>query len=261
MTSSDAVDPHETSEPAETAVAPKQGPLYRVIRSVLRPLTLLTFRPTITGTAHVPMSGPVIFASNHLSFIDSVAIPIASPRPVQFLAKSHYFTGTGFRGWVSRTFFSSIGAVSVERGTGAQAQAALDQGRRILESGNAFALYPEGTRSVDGRLYRGRTGVAWLALTTGALVVPVGLVGTEEIQPVGAKRPRIRPVSVHFGEPLDLSHHGPASSGRARRHATDELMAAIAELSGQEVADRYNETPPSNPVARAVDRVLPRERL
>jgi len=180
---------------------------------------------------------------------------------VQFLAKSHYFTGTGFSGWVSRTFFSAIGAVPVERGAGAQAQEALEQGRRILESGAAFALYPEGTRSLDGRLYRGRTGVAWLALETGATVVPVGLTGTQEIQPVGAKLPRIRPVTVRFGAPLDLSGHGPASSGRARRAATDDIMAAIHELTGQELAGRYNEVPPTGTLAKLADRVAPRERV
>lgn len=241
--------------------AVRQGPLYRVVRSILRPLVRVVYRPTIDGAEHVPKRGPVILASNHLSFVDSIVIPLASPRPVQFLAKSHYFTGTGLKGWVSRTFFRAIGAVAVERGAGAAAQEALDAGRHILESGNAFALYPEGTRSLDGRLYRGRTGVAWLALTTGAKVVPVGLVGTEEIQPVGAKLPRVRPVTVRFGEPLDLRRHGPATSGRARRAATDELMAAIQALSGQELAGRYNETPPHGTFAKLADRVAPRERV
>jgi 1-acyl-sn-glycerol-3-phosphate acyltransferase len=239
----------------------RQGPLYRIVRGILRPLVRLVYRPTITGAEHVPKRGPVILASNHLSFVDSIVIPLASPRPVQFLAKSHYFTGTGFSGWVSRTFFGAIGAVGVERGAGAQAQEALDQGRRILESGAAFALYPEGTRSLDGRLYRGRTGVAWLALETGATVVPVGLIGTEEIHPVGAKLPRVRPVTVRFGSPLDLSTHGPASSGRARRAATDQIMTAIHELTGQELAGRYNETPPSGALAKLADRVAPRERV
>ncbi len=239
----------------------RQGPLYRVVRGILRPSVRLVYRPTITGAESVPEHGPVIFASNHLSFVDSIVIPLAAPRPVQFLAKSHYFTGTGFSGWVSRTFFTAIGAVGVERGAGAQAQEALDQGRRILETGAAFALYPEGTRSLDGRLYRGRTGVAWLALVTGAKVVPIGLVGTQEIQPVGAKLPRIRPVTVRFGAPIDLSRHGSASSGRARRAATDEVMAAIHDLTGQELAGRYNETPPSGAIARLADRVVPRERV
>lgn len=249
----------------EAAAIPAQpgtaGPVYRVIRGILRPLVLLVYRPKIIGSDLVPKHGPVIFASNHLSFVDSIVIPLAAPRPVQFLAKSHYFTGTGFKGWVSRTFFGAIGAVSVERGAGSQAQEALDQGRRILEAGNAFALYPEGTRSLDGRLYRGRTGVAWLALTTGALVVPVGLVGTQEIQPVGSSRPRVRPVTVRFGQALDLGHHGAASSGRARRAATDEVMAAIHELTGQELAGTYNEAPPQGALARLADRIAPHERL
>nr|WP_245989379.1 lysophospholipid acyltransferase family protein [Agromyces tardus] len=246
---------------AVPAPAERPGPVYTIVRGILRPLVRLVYRPKITGSEHVPKRGPVIFASNHLSFVDSIVIPLAAPRPVQFLAKSHYFTGKGLKGWVSRTFFTAIGAVSVERGAGAQAQAALDQGRRILESGSAFALYPEGTRSLDGRLYRGRTGVAWLALTTGAVVVPVGLIGTQEIQPVGAKLPRVRPVSVRFGEPIDLRHHGNATSGRARRAATDEVMAAIHALSGQELAGAYNEAPPQGTLAKIADRVVPRERV
>nr|WP_240666021.1 lysophospholipid acyltransferase family protein [Agromyces sp. LHK192] len=241
--------------------ATRPGATYHVFRGILRPLVRLVWRPKIIGTDLVPRTGAVILASNHLSFIDSIAIPLAAPRQVQFLAKSHYFTGTGFSGWVSRTFFTAIGAVSVERGAGSQAQEALDQGRRILEAGSAFAIYPEGTRSLDGRLYRGRTGVAWLALSTGAKVVPVGLVGTEEIQPVGAKRPRIRPVTIRFGEPLDLARHGPATSGRARRAATDEIMTAIQALTGQEPAGVYNEAPPATTLAKIADRIAPHERL
>lgn len=246
---------------AVPAAPVRQGPLYRIVRGILRPLVRLIYRPTITGAERVPKRGAVILASNHLSFVDSIVIPLASPRPVQFLAKSSYFTGTGFSGWVSRTFFGAIGAVAVERGAGSQAQEALDAGKRILDDGSAFALYPEGTRSLDGRLYRGRTGVAWLALTTGATVVPVGLVGTEQIQPVGAKLPRIRPVTVRFGEPLDLAHHGAATSGRARRAATDEIMTAIQALSGQEPAGQYNEVPPLGALARLADKVVPRERV
>ncbi|WP_436407401.1 lysophospholipid acyltransferase family protein [Agromyces litoreus] len=251
----------EIEADAVPAQPSRPGPVYGLVRGVLRPLVRMIYRPTITGAERVPRTGPVIFASNHLSFVDSIVIPLAAPRPVQFLAKSHYFTGTGARGWISRTFFTAIGAVSVERGAGAQAQAALDQGRRILEAGSAFALYPEGTRSIDGRLYRGRTGVAWLALTTGAVVVPVGLVGTEEIQPVGTSVPRVRPVTVRFGEPIDLAHHGAPTSGRARRAATDEIMAAIHALSGQELANAYNEVPPQGAIAKLTDRVVPRERV
>ncbi|WP_157426725.1 lysophospholipid acyltransferase family protein [Agromyces salentinus] len=239
----------------------RQGPAYRIIRGILRPIALGVYRPKITGTEHIPAHGPVILASNHLSFIDSVVIPLASPRPVQFLAKNDYFTGTGFRGWLSRTFFTAIGAVGVQRGAGADAQAALDAGRGILESGNAFAIYPEGTRSLDGRLYRGRTGVAWLALQTGARIVPVGLIGTQEIQPVGAKLPRIRPVTVRFGPAIDVSGHGPATSGRARRSATDEIMAGIHALTEQELAGAYNESPPQGAIAKFADRIAPRERM
>lgn len=251
----------ESATAGSATAGPAAGPLYRIVRGILRPLVLLVYRPKILGAEHVPAEGPVIFASNHLSFVDSIVIPLAAPRPVQFLAKSHYFTGTGVKGWVSRTFFRAIGAVSVERGAGSQAQEALDQGRRILDAGNAFALYPEGTRSLDGRLYRGRTGVAWLALTTGARVVPVGLIGTEAIQPVGSNLPRIRPVTVKFGPALDLAHHGPATSGRARRAATDEIMAAIHDLTGQELAGSYNEVPPQSTLARIADRIMPHERI
>jgi 1-acyl-sn-glycerol-3-phosphate acyltransferase len=251
----------EIEADAVPAAAKRPGPVYGIVRGVLRPLVRLTYRPKILGSEHVPQQGPVILASNHLSFVDSIVIPLAAPRPVQFLAKSHYFTGTGLKGWVSRTFFGAIGAVAVDRGAGAQAQEALDQGRRILEAGHAFALYPEGTRSLDGRLYRGRTGIAWLALTTGATVVPVGLIGTEEIQPVGSKLPRIRPVTVKFGPALDLAHHGPATSGRARRAATDEIMAAIHALTGQELAGAYNEAPPQGAIARIADRIAPHERV
>jgi 1-acyl-sn-glycerol-3-phosphate acyltransferase len=148
----------------------------------------------------------------------------------------------------------------VERGAGQAAQDALEQSKRIIETGAAFALYPEGTRSLDGRLYKGRTGVAWLALATGAKVVPVGLIGTDKLQPVGAKIPRIRRITVAFGEPIDVAGYGTAESGRARRQATDEIMAAIHELTGQELAGRYNEAPPAGAVER-VKRAFRPERL
>lgn len=254
--------PAATTEPPETAEAPaKPGFVYYFGRTVLNTTAKLLYRPKIIGRKNVPKRGPVILASNHLSFIDSIAIPISAPRRVQFLAKSDYFTGRGLKGWVSRTFFTSIGAVGVERGVGQAAQEALDQGRRILEGGNAFAIYPEGTRSLDGRLYRGRTGVAWLALTTGATVVPVGLIGTDELMPVGTTIPKFKPVTVIFGEPIDVSHHGPASSGRARRKATDEIMTAIHALTGQELANAYNESPPADTVERIRRAVLRPERF
>jgi 1-acyl-sn-glycerol-3-phosphate acyltransferase len=232
------------------------GATYALGRVVLAPLARMLYRPRIEGRENVPRTGPVIFASNHLSFIDSVAIPVAAPRPVHFLAKSSYFDS-----WASRQFFTAIGAIAVERGAGQAALDALDQQRRILEDGRAVALYPEGTRSLDGRLYKGRTGVAFLALQTGAPVVPVGLIGTDVVMPVGARFPSLRErVTVRFGEPLDLSRHGAANSGRARRLATDEIMAAIHALSGQELAGAYNEVPAQNPLER-IKRALPHERL
>jgi len=223
-------------------------------RAVVAPLARLLWRPQVVGRKNVPKRGPVILASNHLSFIDSPTITLLAPRKVSFLAKQEYFTGTGFRGAVSRAFFSGIGAIGVERGAGAAAQQALDLGLARLEAGEAFAIYPEGTRSLDGRLYRGRTGVAWLALTSGAPVVPVALTGTEHVQPVGSRVPRLARVRIEFGEPMDLSGFGAASSGRARRQATDAVTAAIQALSGQEPAGVYNE-PPTTIVER-VKRML-----
>lgn len=217
--------------------------LKQVSRLTLGPLARALFRATIVGKKNVPSTGPVILASNHLSFIDSVVITLFSPRPVSFLAKDTYFTGKGFKGLVSRTFFTSIGAIPVTRGAGQAAQEALDAGLGLLRDGEAFAIYPEGTRSRDGRLYRGKTGVAWLALTAGVPVVPVALAGTNKVQPVGSKGIRPAKVTIQFGEPLDLSRHGKADSGRARRHATDEVMDAIQAMSGQVRAEGYNEPP------------------
>jgi 1-acyl-sn-glycerol-3-phosphate acyltransferase len=239
----------------------RMGATYYLGRFIITPLARLVYRPHIEGRGKVPKTGPVIFASNHLSFLDSIAIPVAAPRPVHFLAKSSYFEGTGASGWVSREFFTAIGAVPVQRGAGQAALDALDQQRVLLEQGSAVALYPEGTRSLDGRLYKGRTGVAFLALQTGAPVVPVGLIGTDAVMPVGAKIPSVNPrITVRFGEPLHLSHHGPATSGRARRLATDDIMAAIHGLSGQELANAYNEVPAHTPIER-IKQVLPHERL
>ena len=237
------------------------GLTYGLGRTFVAPLARLVYRPIVEGRERVPRHGAVILASNHLSFIDSIAIPVAAPRPVHFLAKSSYFEGSGLSGWFTREFFAAIGAVPVQRGAGQAALDALDQQRALLEAGRAVALYPEGTRSLDGRLYRGRTGAAFLALQTGAPVVPVGLLGTAEVMPVGARMPSLRQrVTVRFGEPLDLSHHGAAESGRARRGATDEIMAAIHALTGQELAGAYNEAPAQGAVEK-IKRALPHERL
>ncbi|MGV9195059.1 lysophospholipid acyltransferase family protein [Microbacterium sp. MC2] len=256
MTDAQPPAPAESSSDEVSGV----GFLYYFVRWGIAPLARLIYWPHIEGRQHIPRTGPVILASNHLSFIDSFVIPMFAPRPVYFLAKSSYFEGTGLRGRLSRSFFTALGATPVQRGAGQAALDALEQQKRILQSGRAIALYPEGTRSLDGRLYKGRTGVAFLALQTGAKVVPVGLAGTNEAMPVGAKWPRTRPrVTIRFGEPLDLSQHGPASSGKARRLATDEIMSAIHALSGQELANAYNEAPPQNPVER-IRQALPHER-
>jgi 1-acyl-sn-glycerol-3-phosphate acyltransferase len=210
---------------------------YLLARFVLRPLFWLTCRPTVTGRENVPATGPVILASNHLSFIDSIAIPLVAPRRVGYLAKAEYWQGTGFVGWLQRALFTALGALPVERGTHRAAQGALDTALGVLQSGGAFGIYPEGTRSKDGRLARGKTGVAWLALTADCPVVPVAVRGTDRVQPVGASWPRPYRVSITFGEPLTFpEQRGQAGRGPARRVVTDRVMEAIAELSGQEKA-------------------------
>lgn len=229
-------------------------------RALLAPAARAAFRPTIEGRRNVPRRGAVILASNHLSFIDSVVITLVAPRSVSFLAKADYFTGRGPRGLLSRWFFRGVGAVPVQRGAGQAAQDALDAGLEILERDDAFAIYPEGTRSLDGRIYKGRTGVAYLALTSGAPIVPVGLTGTQDLQPVGSRRIRRADVTVRFGEPIDVAGWGDASSGRARRELTDEVMRRIQQLSGQEIAPVYNE-PPAATIAERVRRVFWRERI
>jgi len=219
--------------------------LYLLTRTVLAPLARLIYRPVIEGRGNIPSHGPLLLASNHLSFVDSFVIPLVAPRRVVFLAKSEYFTAPGIRGLWMRWLFTAMGAVPVQRGTqGGAAQEGLDSALEVLQKGLAFGIYPEGTRSRDGRLYRGRTGVAWLALTADCPVVPVALSGTADIQPVGSKVLRIRRITIRFGEPLEFSHLKDVQPGRARREATDAIMAAIGELSGQEMVPRYNHPVP-----------------
>lgn len=217
--------------------------LFRAVRQVLIPLSHAIYRPTITGTDHVPRTGGVLLASNHLSFIDSFCIPLASPRPVSFLAKSDYFTGSGVGGAFRRELFTAMGAIPVDRNSASAAQESLDSALEVLRAGGAFGIYPEGTRSRDGRLYRGRTGVAWLALTAGVPVVPVGLLGTQEMQPVGATFPRRVDVTVRFGEPIHPEAYAGSPAGKARRRLTDDVMTAIQGLTGQEFAGVYNDVP------------------
>jgi 1-acyl-sn-glycerol-3-phosphate acyltransferase len=211
--------------------------VYLIARLVLRPLFLLVFRPHVRGRENVPASGPFIIASNHLSFIDSMAIPLMSPRRVGYLAKAEYFTTPGVKGWLTKTLFTALGALPVERQTHRAAQEALDTAMTVLNAGGGFGVYPEGTRSRDGRLARGKTGVAWLALTADCPVVPVGITGTDRIQPIGARYWRPHRFSVTFGKPLTFpEYRGQAGKGKARREVTDRIMEAVAELTGQEKA-------------------------
>jgi 1-acyl-sn-glycerol-3-phosphate acyltransferase len=212
-------------------------------RLLFPPIIRLLFAATVVGRRNMPASGGVILASNHLSFFDSVILSLLARRPVSFLAKAEYFTGKGIKGWLSRVFFASIDAIPVHRDSASAAQDALDAGLERLVDGEAFAMYPEGTRSLDGRLYRGKTGVAWLALTANVPVVPVALTGTDKIQPVGSRGIRLAKLRVEFGQPMNLSSYGAASSGKARREATDAIMDEIAAMSGQELAGIYNERP------------------
>jgi len=219
--------------------------LYAALHSVVPPLARAVWRPVVEGTENVPATGGVLLASNHLSFVDSVVIPVVAPRKVVFLAKEEYFTGTGIRGRMSKAWFEGLGMVPVNREDTRSALGSLDIALEVLGRGDAFGIYPEGTRSRDGRLYRGRTGVAQLALVSGAPIVPVGLIGTERLQPVGARWPRLARVTVRFGEPIHVAgRYDGVPPGRARREITDRVMAAIQQLTGQGMAGGYNERPP-----------------
>lgn len=222
--------------------------LYELLHPVVTPLATTIWRPEVVGADHVPATGGVILASNHLSFADSVVIPLTSPRQVAFLAKAEYFTGTGLRGWISREWFTGVGSIPVNRDDARAAQESLDLALAHIQGGGAFGIYPEGTRSRDGRLYRGRTGVAWLALQSGCPIVPVALTGTDAIQPVGARFPRRAKVRVEFGAPIEVADRfDGVPQGRARRELTDEVMAAILAMSGQEWAGEYNQRQPDLP--------------
>ncbi len=198
---------------------------------LLGPLLRVVFRPKVVGS--VP-DGPAILAANHLSFCDSLFLPLMAPRKVVFIGKEEYFTGTGIKGRLIAAFFRGVGTIPVDRRGGSEAADALATALRVLRAGRLFGIYPEGTRSPDGRLYRGKTGVARLALESGAPVVPCALIGTNIVQPLGYRLPRrIAPVTVVFGEPMTFE------SGTDLRTATDAIIAAIQKLSGQEYVDVY----------------------
>ncbi len=217
------------------------GVFYWLVKAILGPILRVVFRPWAEGTDNVPREGPAIIASNHLSFADHFFGPLPLPRKVVFLAKAEYFTGSGLKGLVSKAFFRGVGQIPVDRGGGLASERALRTGLRVLAEGNLLGIYPEGTRSPDGRLYRGKTGVARLALAAHVPVIPIAMVGTFEMQPTGRIRPdlRIRP-GARFGKPLDFSrYYGMESDGTVLRAVTDEIMYALMELSGQEYVDKY----------------------
>jgi len=215
--------------------------LYWLVKAILAPILRVAFRPWAEGTENVPREGPAIIASNHLSFSDHFFAPLPLSRKVAFLAKAEYFTGRGLKGLASRAFFYGVGQIPVDRAGGAASERALRTGLRVLAQGHVLGIYPEGTRTPDGRLYRGKTGVARLALEARAPVIPCAMVGTFEFQPPGkiAPRLRIRP-GVKFGEPLDFSrYYGLEDDRIVLRAMTDEIMYAIMKLSGQEYVDKY----------------------
>jgi 1-acyl-sn-glycerol-3-phosphate acyltransferase len=216
--------------------------LYGFLKHVaLGPLLRVTWRPWAEGLDNIPNDGPAILASNHLSFCDSFFMPLLVPRRVTFLAKSEYFTTPGLKGRLSRGFFRGVGQVPVDREDSDAAKAALATGVRILREGGLLGIYPEGTRSPDGRLYRGKTGVARMALEAGVPVVPCAMIGTEVIQPTGRKIPHLRPrPGVRFGRPLDFGRYeGMAGDRFVERSMTDEIMYELMLLSGQEYVDVY----------------------
>jgi 1-acyl-sn-glycerol-3-phosphate acyltransferase len=214
---------------------------YWVVKAILGPILRIVFRPWADGVDNVPREGPAIIASNHLSFSDHFFAPLPLPRKVIFLAKSEYFTGRGLKGLMSKAFFSGVGQIPVDRSGGEASERALRTGLRVLAQDQLLGIYPEGTRSPDGRLYRGKTGVARLALEARAPVIPCAMIGGFEFQPPGKIRPRlgIRP-GVRFGPPLDFSrYYGLEQDRIVLRALTDEVMYAIMKLSGQEYVDEY----------------------
>jgi 1-acyl-sn-glycerol-3-phosphate acyltransferase len=214
---------------------------YWLVKAILGPMLKIVFRPWAEGTENVPREGPAIIASNHLSFSDHFFGPLPLPRKVTFLAKSEYFTGSGLKGLISRAFFHGVGQIPMDRGGGKASERALRTGLRVLAEGKLLGIYPEGTRTPDGRLYRGKTGVARLALESRAPVIPCAMVGTFELQPPGKVLPnlRVRP-GVRYGKPLDFSrYYGMETDRVALRAVTGEIMHALEELSGQEYVDKY----------------------
>ena len=210
--------------------------LYWVIKAVLTPVLRFCVRIRVEGKEHLPRSGPVILASNHRSFLDSIFIPLVIRRRVTFVAKAEYFDNKRVA-W----FFRGVGQIPIRREGGSASERALQSATEVLEAGGVFGIYPEGTRTRDGKLHRGHTGVARLALRTGAPIIPVGLIGTDEVQPIDSKLPKLfKTIGIRFGEPIELGHYEGRHDDRlALRDVTDEVMFEIQELSGYEYEDTY----------------------
>lgn len=207
---------------------------------VLGPVLKTLFRPWVKGLDNVPAEGAAILASNHLSFSDSIFMPLMVPRPVVFLAKSEYFTGKGIKGRLTATFFRLTNQLPMDRSGGAASARSLDAGMDVLKNGSLLGIYPEGTRSPDSRLYRGKVGVARLALEARVPVIPVAMIGTDKVQPIGKRMPNIRRIGMIFGEPLDFSrYYGMEDDRLIQRSVTDEIMYELMRLSGQEYVDEY----------------------
>ncbi|NII70737.1 1-acyl-sn-glycerol-3-phosphate acyltransferase [Microbacterium ulmi] len=210
---------------------------------VIGPIVKAIFRPWIVGRRNVPSQGAAILASNHLSFVDSIFLPLMIDRPVSFLAKSDYFTGKGIKGWATRMFFKATGQLPIDRSGGKASEASLNTGLQVLGRGDLLGIYPEGTRSPDGKLYRGRTGIARMALEAHVPVVPVVMVDTDTMMPIGRRIPHVVRVGIVIGEPLDFSRYAGMEGDRyILRSVTDEIMVALHRLGEQEYEDVYAST-------------------
>jgi 1-acyl-sn-glycerol-3-phosphate acyltransferase len=213
---------------------------YQVSRVLAGPILHLLWRPEVTGLEHIPASGGAILASNHLSIVDSVFLPLMVSRPVTFAAKSEYFTGTRLVDRITGTYLRATKQLSVDRAGARAAQDMLESALGLMRDGALFGIYPEGTRSPDGRLYRGRTGIGWLALSSGLPVIPVAMIGTDRVLPPGSKIPRVSRIRVKIGAPLTFEALQARGTGaRQRRAVTDEVMQSIQALSGQEYVPVY----------------------
>lgn len=207
---------------------------------VAGPIVKTAFRPWVVGHENIPRTGGVILASNHLSFIDSVFLPLVVDRRISFLAKSDYYTARGPKGWAIKNFLKATGMLPIDRSGGKASEASLNTGLGVLVKGEVLGIYPEGTRSPDGKLYRGRTGVARMILEGNVPVVPVAMIDTEKVMPIGSRRPKVRRVGVVIGKPLDFSRFDGMEGDRfILRAITDEIMYELMRLSDQEYVDVY----------------------